>query len=1770
MIQNSVKSIEIERINNAKSFSLIFIVSFAVLFLIQFLFLANIVVSFENESINFSNQTNDSVDEIINTTNSSISNLDFKSIENNNISINNNSNFDNNDDNKVNESKLSEDNKNDSNYYSFEELEKRVNKNKKNDNFLEETISNDSSDNDLISSTEFSNKSFSNEYINFMNYTNISKNSLFFLNLNEIYYYDYGPVLINGSFLINNSFFNNLSIELVFNPKNNKDKKTKCTFNLSDFGNNINNTNQINNSNSLSNFSNYFGYEYFYLCELNSNLIDISKYDVTATLRFYNYSLNYSSEFDLMLRNSDNLKLSLLVNNSIEISETQNFIINLSKYYSNNDSNEFVSNASVGISITSPSGVVYSLEAINKFKGIYEANFYSIEKGTYTYLVTAIKDSEYKTYSGNFDVVVPSFDLEISIDNPVYYTGEKLVVEGNLSIFKNKKYFSSDIDLIIFSDNTIRKKCNFECDGSCVFRCEIDSLIELGDYELYAELNYYDNIFSSSKNFKVEFSEPKVVIEKMIEKNMSLQEPWDYKFKVYDIIGKRYIIDATTYASVIDPDNNVYRFNPILDKENYYSFDFVSLISGLHNINITAVKQGIFVQNSFNVFVNNSIYNNSNDYISRGLIQVPAEVDKKVRWIREVYISNKTILDKKIQIHKDFQNLKIDSFSDDNVNIILDEDNYSYSDIKKYRQKKNYNNLDNSLEDNDVLLDEISDKIDNLNLEKTSSGALKLLNKRKIENFNVLTDKENKIKDMLDDGNLISEPILDLSQIEEGYHVISYETDAPIKEEKKISKNHKLVTISSENHYRNVLCRTDISESRESNIKLYWLKDSGKQEFNEINYIDSNQNGLIDSIEWVVPHLSNQTFEIIIYQGNESTDYANFDYAYQYDNYNFLVKPDWNILENDSLCNISINNKIYEMNRKGADFDFDFSFDETGILDYYIVCGNDKLQEKYNKTIEILPPIDIFMKRNKNSKTYYVDNLLYLTESSIDNKHYYDGDVLRNIDAKFYEDKKTKSYIVDKGNFLAKISNAGKVKLSKNGYEISYEPLKIVYRDLSNESLVFEKNINYRVTTFGNKLIFENYFDGIDLVYSYENSRFKQEIKFRANRLPIPLEFNMNEDEVFVYLVTEQSGMNFGVLNKTFKISGVNRISNEFYLEDEFYYYENNKQNIYSMQNYYDNGFLYSGVKYSEIKEGLVLDPVFSIISTSRDAMGDSTNTYLDYYNGDTPYLLIGSSNGENYESGVQFSLDVPINSTIVSAFITITPGTNTSGVLLNSEVLIENSSNANEFDILSGNLSQNRNYYNEIVYWNMSIFDTNYNYTSPDVSSLIQLIVNRDDWSKGNYISFLIKGSNESGLRSINDYSTPLGHAPTLTVIYLSDESRPNIELVSPQNATQINNNSIIFSYIPDDEQGLDTCELWGNFTGVFKKNISDNSINNNSINEFVLSNLNQGKYIWNIWCNDTMGNYKFNLYDYDLIVDRTSPIVNITSPSESDEISDFDTLIEFSYDDDYSENATCDLYLDNQYNSSYVLNNSITKSIYLNNLTVGNHDLLINCSDIATNYGFSELRNFSITRFTNLTILDDTKISCNYSMYELIGFYANYTDINDNSIEGANCSIVFDGLENINMFYDSGEYVLYNSFNESGYLGYQITCSHPMYDLSTLPGMIYIYPKTNASIRKKVLYLGDNDFLINILYKNEANYSSYVEIVDFVHNEFNVTFDEIPSGEKEIVDSFFGKSVYWKKYLDGNESGEISYTVSANQADYKSVKLYMLAFVASDSEFS
>ncbi|MBM3231921.1 LamG domain-containing protein [Candidatus Pacearchaeota archaeon] len=97
---------------------------------------------------------------------------------------------------------------------------------------------------------------------------------------------------------------------------------------------------------------------------------------------------------------------------------------------------------------------------------------------------------------------------------------------------------------------------------------------------------------------------------------------------------------------------------------------------------------------------------------------------------------------------------------------------------------------------------------------------------------------------------------------------VEYYTPGPTATEETVSEYEKKVSVVSPDdvHYENVLVFTSLSdklkvESKDS-IIIEWIENETNLQIYSVN--DSDSDGYIDYVEWVAPHLSEQTFNIIV------------------------------------------------------------------------------------------------------------------------------------------------------------------------------------------------------------------------------------------------------------------------------------------------------------------------------------------------------------------------------------------------------------------------------------------------------------------------------------------------------------------------------------------------------------------------------------------------------------------------------------------------------------------------------------------------------------------------------------------------------------------------------------------------------------------------------------------------------------------------------------------------------------------------------------------
>ncbi len=109
---------------------------------------------------------------------------------------------------------------------------------------------------------------------------------------------------------------------------------------------------------------------------------------------------------------------------------------------------------------------------------------------------------------------------------------------------------------------------------------------------------------------------------------------------------------------------------------------------------------------------------------------------------------------------------------------------------------------------------------------------------------------------------------VEIEKMDEGVdsYEIEYYTPEPYSIEESISRIKKKVTISGpeDMHYTNVLAFDYLSvEADAKAVKLYLRTEKTRKEL-KIDKYDLNGNGLVDYIEWIIPSLNDQGYEVVI------------------------------------------------------------------------------------------------------------------------------------------------------------------------------------------------------------------------------------------------------------------------------------------------------------------------------------------------------------------------------------------------------------------------------------------------------------------------------------------------------------------------------------------------------------------------------------------------------------------------------------------------------------------------------------------------------------------------------------------------------------------------------------------------------------------------------------------------------------------------------------------------------------------------------------------
>ncbi|RLC34364.1 MAG: hypothetical protein DRZ76_02800 [Candidatus Nealsonbacteria bacterium] len=122
------------------------------------------------------------------------------------------------------------------------------------------------------------------------------------------------------------------------------------------------------------------------------------------------------------------------------------------------------------------------------------------------------------------------------------------------------------------------------------------------------------------------------------------------------------------------------------------------------------------------------------------------------------------------------------------------------------------------------------------------------------------------------------------------------------------------------------------------------------------------------------------------------------------------------------------------------------------------------------------------------------------------------------------------------------------------------------------------------------------------------------------------------------------------------------------------------------------------------------------------------------------------------------------------------------------------------------------------------------------------------------------------------------LGNLGDSSVSFGIRTTAPAISLDYPLDGVYLDNGTqVYFNFTATDSDGLDVCELYGNWTGTWSKNYTWTSVTS-GVQNYVQRNLPESNgIVWNVWCNDSVGNEDWGAENKTMNVDLTDPHVEI-----------------------------------------------------------------------------------------------------------------------------------------------------------------------------------------------------------------------------------------------------------------------------------------------------
>ncbi len=290
--------------------------------------------------------------------------------------------------------------------------------------------------------------------------------------------------------------------------------------------------------------------------------------------------------------------------------------------------------------------------------------------------------------------------------------------------------------------------------------------------------------------------------------------------------------------------------------------------------------------------------------------------------------------------------------------------------------------------------------------------------------------------------------------------------------------------------------------------------------------------------------------------------------------------------------------------------------------------------------------------------------------------------------------------------------------------------------------------------------------------------------------------------------------------------------------------------------------------------------------------------------------------------------------------------------------------------------------------------------------------------------------------------------------------DTPPSIVLGNPVNDSWSSTGNITFFYTPYDAVGIANCSLI--IDGI--TNVTNNTIYNNSINNFTVYNLEGGTHTWAVNCTDPSGNAGTSSLKV-FNVDKTKPSITLNFPGPGSIVNTSTINFNFTVIDDLSDQLQCNITIDNIVNntSPITADNNAPKNYPISGIGDGLHYWNITCWDNANNTNISLTRNFTIISPPSINLLEPVQ---NY--WDNVGNISFVYYVSDNT-GLSNCSLIIN-----NEFNQTNQTRIINNENNTinltnmpeGTYNWSINCSDTNGNIGNSSLWVFYVDKTKPTI--------------------------------------------------------------------------------------------------------